>query len=62
MVVLSSDIEKELWRNAALKALGNVDDVTAEQHQDAIKFASMVADGVVLSYRKRCKKDERTKE
>jgi hypothetical protein len=60
MIILSSDIEKELWRAAVLKSLGNVDDVTAEQHQDAIKFACIVADGIIISYRKRCKEDERT--
>ncbi len=62
MVTLMSDIEKELWRNAALKALGNVDDVKSDQHVDAAKFASLVADGVIVAYRKRCQKNERTKE
>lgn len=54
-MILSSTIEKRLWRKAAVAALKSVEDVKSNEGQEAIKFAAIVADGVVREYQKRIK-------
>lgn len=53
MVNLYTDLEKELWRSAAIAALKSVEDVKSNEGEAAIQFAATVADGVIRSYRKR---------
>lgn len=54
MIHLSSDLEKELWRKAAIAALKSVEEVNATGHKEALQYAILVADGVVRNYRARC--------
>ena len=57
MIILFDDIEKDLWRTAVQNALLTVKDVSSKDDKDAIKFATIVADGIILAYRKRIKTD-----
>lgn len=60
MMNLQSDIEKTLWRKSALNALKTVQAEKAqhEEHKRIVSFAALVADGMVLSYRKRLKDND----
>jgi hypothetical protein len=57
MLYLKDQTEKELWRQAALNALNCVDSFKPKDDKAAALFASLVADNIVLAYRKRCEKD-----
>lgn len=49
-----SETEKELWRRAAVAALRSVEDCKASEGKEALQYASLVADGIVRAYRRRC--------
>ena len=54
MVQLLNDKEKALWRRAAVAALKTMEGVEASQAKASVLFASLVADGIVMAYRKKC--------
>jgi hypothetical protein len=58
MVHLKSDLEKKLWRQAALAALRTVEGINSAENEKALKFTTVVADGFILAYRQRCKNAE----
>lgn len=60
-MVLASETEKELWRQAAIAAIKSVEDCKPSEHREAMQYACLVADGIVRSYRKRCGEDEDAK-
>lgn len=59
-MLFESEIEKELWRQAAVAALNSVADAKTPEHREAMTYATFVADGIVRAYRKRC--DEKNDE
>lgn len=57
MLYLKDQTERELWRQAALNALNCVESFKPKDDKAAALFSSLVADNIVLAYRKRCEKD-----
>ena len=53
MIRLESEIEKGLWREAALSAIKTVEGASSSEDKEVLKFAIVVADSLVLEYRKR---------
>jgi len=58
-MTFSSETEKDLWRRAAVAALKSVEDCKSSEHREALQYASLVADGIVRAYRKRCEAEEK---
>lgn len=62
MINLRSDLEKKLWRQSALAALRTVEGITASEEAKTLAFATVIADGFILAYRKRCQNVKESKE